>query len=72
MMGCGSKNSINMTEGNKKRFSAGEVIEAIFIDENSNDEDFDCGFVRLMQMIELMIELIQRLLRFTQMMEQVI
>ena len=32
-----------MTEGRKKRFSAGEVLEAIFADTDSNDEDFDCG-----------------------------
>ena len=31
-----------MPKGNKKRFSAGEVIEAFFIDEDSNDEDFYC------------------------------
>ena len=32
-----------MAEGNKKRFSSGEVNKAIFNDEDSNDEDFDCG-----------------------------
>ena len=32
-----------MAEGRKKRFSAGEVLEAIFADRDSNDEDFDCG-----------------------------
>ena len=32
-----------MAEGNKKKFSKGEVIEAMFADENSNDEDFDSG-----------------------------
>ena len=31
-----------MAEGRKKRFSAGEVLEAIFADRDSNDEDFDC------------------------------
>ena len=39
---CGSEHSFKMAEGNKKRFSAGEVIETIFTDEDSNDEDFDC------------------------------
>ena len=32
-----------MAEGRKKRFFAGEVLEAIFADRDSNDEDFDCG-----------------------------
>ena len=31
-----------MVEGNKKRFSTGEVIEPIFNDEHGNDEDYDC------------------------------
>ena len=34
------------------RFSAEEVVRAIFTDEDSNDEDFDCGFIRLTQMME--------------------
>ena len=42
MIGCSSKYSFRMAEGNKKRFSAGEVIEANFNDENINDKDFDC------------------------------
>ena len=32
-----------MAEGRGKRYSAGEAIEAIFTDEDSNDETFDCG-----------------------------
>ena len=56
-----------MTEGNKKQFSAREVIEAIFI-----DEDFDHGFVRLTQMMEQVIELIQEFVSLTQMIKQVI
>ena len=31
-----------IAEGRKKRFSAGEVLEAIFADRDSN-KDFDCG-----------------------------
>ena len=26
-----------------KRFSAGKALEAIFVDEDSEDENFDCG-----------------------------
>ena len=37
-MGCGSEYSFKLAEGNKMRFSAGEVTEAIF-----NHEDFGCG-----------------------------
>ena len=33
-----------MTEGRGSRYSAGEAIEAIFADENINDETFDCGY----------------------------
>ena len=33
-----------MAEGRGKRYSAGEAIEAIFADEDSNDETFDCGY----------------------------
>ena len=33
-----------MADGRGKRYSAGEVIEAIFADEGSNDETFDCGY----------------------------
>ena len=36
--GCGSTYSFRMAEGNKKRFSPGEVFEEIF-----NNEDIDCG-----------------------------
>ena len=43
----GSEYSFKMTEGNKKRFYVGEVIEGSFTDEDSNDEDFDCGLFRL-------------------------
>ena len=57
---CGSEYNFMMTEGNKKRFSAGEVTEAIFTDEDSNDENFDCGFIRFTQMMEQIIEWIQR------------
>ena len=32
-----------MAEGNKNRFSAEVVIEAIFNDGDSNTEDIDCG-----------------------------
>ena len=32
-----------MAEGRGKRYSAREVIEAIFADEDSNDKTFDCG-----------------------------
>ena len=41
--GCGSKSSFRMAGGKKKRFSAGEIIETIFNDEDSNDKDLDCG-----------------------------
>ena len=60
-----------MTEGNKKRFFAEEVIEAMFTDENSNDEDLDCGIISLTQMMEQVIEWTQRFIRLTQMIEQV-
>ena len=33
-----------MAEGRGKRYSTGEAIEAIFADEDSNDESFDCGY----------------------------
>ena len=33
-----------MAEGRGKRYSAGEAIEAIFADEDSNDETFDWGY----------------------------
>ena len=33
-----------MAEGREKRYSTGEAIEAIFADEDSNDESFDCGY----------------------------
>ena len=33
-----------MTEGRGKRYSTGEDIEAIFADEESNDERFDCRY----------------------------
>ena len=33
-----------MAEGRGNRYSAGEAIEAIFVDEDSNDETFDCGY----------------------------
>ena len=33
-----------MAEGTGKRYSMREVIEAIFADEDSNDESFDCGY----------------------------
>ena len=61
--GCGSEYSSKMTKWKKKRFSAGEVIEAIFTDEDSNDEHFDCGFIRLTQMMEQGFEWIQRFFR---------
>ena len=32
-----------MAERGKKRYTAGEVSEAIFEDDDSNDEQFDCG-----------------------------
>ena len=32
-----------MAERGKKRYTAGEVLDAIFVDDNSNDEQFDCG-----------------------------
>ena len=32
-----------MAERGKKRYTAGEVLEAIFEDEDSNDEQFDYG-----------------------------
>ena len=32
-----------MAERGKKRYTAGEVLEAIFEDDDSNDEQFDCG-----------------------------
>ena len=35
--------SSNMAERGKKRYTAGEVLEAIFDDEDSLDEQFDCG-----------------------------
>ena len=57
--GCGSEYSFKMTEGNKNRFSAGEVIEANYTDEDSNDEDLGCGFLSLTQMMEQVIELTQ-------------
>ena len=33
-----------MAEGRGMRYSAGEAIEAIFADEDSSDETFDCGY----------------------------
>ena len=33
-----------MAEGRGKRYSTREAIEAIFADEDSNDESFDCGY----------------------------
>ena len=33
-----------MAEWRGKRYSAWEAIEAIFADEDSNDETFDCGY----------------------------
>ena len=33
-----------MAQGRRKRYSAGEAIEAIFADEDSSDETFDCGY----------------------------
>ena len=35
--------SFNMAEETRKRLSAEEAIEAIFADEDSNDEDFNYG-----------------------------
>ena len=35
--------SCKMAERGRKRYSADEVIELIFADEGSNDEDIDCG-----------------------------
>ena len=32
-----------MAKRGKKRYTAGEVLEAIFEDDDSNDEQFDCG-----------------------------
>ena len=32
-----------MAERGKKRYTAGEVLETIFEDDDSNDEQFDCG-----------------------------
>ena len=31
-------------KGRGKRYSTGEAIEAIFADEDNNDESFDCGY----------------------------
>ena len=33
-----------MAEGRGKRYSTREAIEAIFADEDSNDETCDCGY----------------------------
>ena len=33
-----------MAEGTGKRYSAWKAIEAIFADEDCNDETFDCGY----------------------------
>ena len=33
-----------MAEGRGKRYSAGEAIEAMFADEDSNDETFNSGY----------------------------
>ena len=33
-----------MAEGRGKRYSTGDAIKAIFADEDSNDESFDCGY----------------------------
>ena len=33
-----------MAKGRGKRYSLGEVIEAIFADEDSSDETFDCRY----------------------------
>ena len=33
-----------MAEGRGKRYSAAEALEAIFVDEDSNDQTFDCGY----------------------------
>ena len=35
--------SFNMAERGKKKYSVGEALEAIFEDEDSNDDQFDCG-----------------------------
>ena len=32
-----------MTERGSKKYTAGEALEAIFADEDSGDENFDCG-----------------------------
>ena len=33
-----------MAQGRGKRYSEGEAIGATFVDEDSNDEIFDCGY----------------------------
>ena len=33
-----------MAEGRRKRYSAGEAIDSIFADKDSNDETFDYGY----------------------------
>ena len=43
MRGCVTHSSCKMAEGGRKRYSAEEVIELIFADEDSNDEDIDCA-----------------------------
>ena len=35
--------SCSTAEKGKKCFSAGEVLEALFEDQDSHDEQFDCG-----------------------------
>ena len=33
-----------MADGRRKRYSTGEAIEAVFADEDNNDESFDCRY----------------------------
>ena len=35
--------SFSMADRGKKRYSVGEALEAVFADEDSGDENFDCG-----------------------------
>ena len=35
--------SFNMVDRGRKLFSAGEAIEAIFTDQDSDNDNFDCG-----------------------------
>ena len=50
-----------MAERGKKRYTTGEVLEAIFEDDDSNDEQFDCGYTQLLQNTQRLQNPVRRL-----------